>query len=73
MNFGPRRKATKWTRHRLVLYSFLGLGIKLPNIAKLQLLLDPEGKDFGGIYAFERFVQRCRREYEALVRAAAVP
>ncbi len=35
-------------------------GQQLPTIDELQRLLDPEGREFGGLYAFERDLQRQR-------------
>jgi hypothetical protein len=51
-------------RHALQVY-FYGLfafGIELPKICDLQLTLDPDGKEFPGDFAFERFVERRRND-----------
>ncbi len=53
-------------RIRLLLFGLMDIGIKLPVMSKLQRLLDPEGTYFKGDYAFERFVRRCRNEFEQL-------
>jgi hypothetical protein len=36
------------------------VGQQLPRIDKLQRLVDPEGREFGGVYAFERDLHRQR-------------
>jgi hypothetical protein len=42
------------------------LEIELPKYADFQKWFDPEGEIFPGDYAFEKFVQRCRNEFERL-------
>ena len=40
------------------------LRIKFPPMHKLLMVLDPDGSVFPGFYAFERFVQRRRKEVQ---------
>ena len=56
----------KNTVPRLILFGFLGLRIPLPKYTRLRLLLDPNGEIFKTPEAFERFVQRGKKEFESL-------
>lgn len=51
---------------RCLLYIFFELEIELPKYSEFQGWLDPEGKIFRGIYAFEKFVRDCRKEFNSL-------
>jgi hypothetical protein len=58
---------TGWrTGCRLYLYLLFALDIRLPTLSILQLRLDPEGTRFTSFPAFERFVERCRNEFDRL-------
>jgi hypothetical protein len=48
---------------RLYLYALISLGFPMPNLVKLRLRLDPEGTRFRGEYAFEKFLERTRKEF----------
>jgi hypothetical protein len=51
---------------RCLLYILFQLEIELPKYSDFQGWFDAEGKIFPGEYAFEKFVQRCRSEFERL-------
>jgi hypothetical protein len=53
----------------IYLYVLFALGVKLPRLDKLQRILDPHGTEFGGHHAFERFLQRRRKDIQALPMA----
>ena len=56
----------KNTVPRLILFALLALPIPLPKYTRLWLLLDPNGEIFNTPEAFERFVQRGKKEFERL-------
>jgi hypothetical protein len=49
---------------RLYLYILFAMAAPLPQLAKLQLRVDPDGTRFRSFSAFERFVQRCGKDFE---------
>ena len=54
-----------WKRGcRLYLYILFAMGQPLPPLVKLQLRVDPDGTRFRSFPAFERFVQRCGKDFE---------
>jgi len=54
-----------WKRGcRLYLYILFAMGQPLPSLVKLQLRVDPDGTRFRSFPAFERFVQRCGKDFE---------
>jgi hypothetical protein len=57
-------KAEFARRHafQIYFYGLFALGIKLPEIYKLRMTLDPEGSEFSGDYGFERYVERRRND-----------
>ena len=58
---------TGWrTVCRLYLYFLFILEPRLPTLPILQLRLDPEGTRFRSFPAFEKFVERCRKEFGRL-------
>jgi hypothetical protein len=48
---------------RLYLYALISLGFPMPSLVKLRLRLDPVGTRFKGEYAFEKFIERTRKEF----------
>ena len=59
---------TNWRQGcRLYLYGLLSLGVPLPSLTKLQLRFDPNGRRFQTVGAFEKFVERSRKEFVDLV------
>ena len=59
---------TNWRQGcRLYLYGLLSFGVPLPSLPKLQLRLDPEGSRFQTAGAFEKFVERSRKEFAEMV------
>jgi hypothetical protein len=58
------RPTLGWKRGcRLYLYILFAMGEPLPSLAKLQLRVDPDGARFGTFSAFEKFFERCRRDF----------
>lgn len=54
-----------WKRGcRLYLYILFAMAAPLPALVKVQLRVDPDGTRFRSFGAFERFVQRCGKDYE---------
>jgi hypothetical protein len=51
---------------QLVIYLLLSLGHQLPDTRTLQSFMDPDGRIFPGIYAFQKYVQRTRIDFEAI-------
>jgi hypothetical protein len=51
---------------QLVIYLLLSLGHELPDTNILQSFLDPDGTIFPGVYAFQKYVQRTRIEFETI-------
>jgi hypothetical protein len=49
---------------RLYLYIRFAMAAPLPQLAKLQLRVDPDGARFRSFSAFERFVQPCGKDFE---------
>jgi hypothetical protein len=61
------RVRTNWRQGcRLYLYMLVSLEFLMPNLVKLRLRLDPEGKRFRSEQAFEKFVERTRKEYAGI-------
>jgi hypothetical protein len=59
---------TNWRQGcRLYVYGLLSLGVPLPSLPKLQLRLDPDGSRFQTVGAFEKFVERSRKEFADMV------
>ncbi|MGH9616205.1 MAG: hypothetical protein ACRD28_05625 [Acidobacteriaceae bacterium] len=56
---------------KLYMYMILSSGLPLPSSVKLQLRIDPDGGRFKTYEAFEKFVERCRKEFKVLDHAAA--
>lgn len=48
--------------YQVYFYCLFALGIEIPKIFELQSILDPEGSEFPGEYAFERFFERRRKD-----------
>ena len=48
---------------RMYLYVLLSLGGAIPTLPKLQLRLDPDGTRFRTFGAFQKFVERSRKEF----------
>jgi hypothetical protein len=61
-----KARMTKHTRPRFLLFALLSLRVHLPRNVYLHPLLDPDGKRFKPGGAFERFVQRSKKEFERL-------
>ena len=51
---------------RLVLFALLALDFRLPNLTILQLQIDSDGKTFKTREAFEKFVERGKKEFKAI-------
>lgn len=51
-------------RCRLYLSILFSMAAPLPPLVKLQLRVDPDGTRFKSFLAFERFVQRCGKDFE---------
>jgi hypothetical protein len=49
---------------RLYLYILFAMAAPLPPLVNLQLRVDPDGTRFRSFPAFERFVQRCGKDFE---------
>lgn len=62
-------KTTKNTRPRFLLFALLSLRFHLPRNVYLHPLLDPDGTTFKTHGAFERFVQRSKKEFETICSA----
>lgn len=61
------RAQTNWRQCcRLYLYVLVSLECPMPNLVKLRLRLDPDGKRFKSEQAFEKFVERTRKEYAGM-------
>ena len=61
------RVRTNWRQGcRLYLYTLVSLEFLMPNLVKLRLRLDREGKRFRSEQAFEKFVERTRKEYAGM-------
>jgi hypothetical protein len=59
---------TNWRQGcRLYLYGLLSFGAPIPSLPKLQLRLDPQGRRFKTAGAFEKFVERSRKEFAEMV------
>lgn len=65
-------KAEFTRRHafQVYFYGLFALRIELPKIFELQMTLDPEGTEFPGDFAFERYVERRRRDLTFLPTAS---
>jgi len=51
-------------------YSLFALGIELPSVFQLQSTVDPQGSEFPGDYAFEKFFERRRKDLTFLPTAS---
>jgi hypothetical protein len=61
------RARTNWRQGcRVYLYMLVSFEFLMPNLVKLRLRLDPEGKRFKSERAFEKFVERTRKEYAGM-------
>ena len=56
---------------RLYLYMIWSVKAKVPTLPVLQLLLDPNGTKFRTFTAFERFVERCYKDFLTIQEAAS--
>jgi hypothetical protein len=56
---------------KLYMYLILASPFPLPSLPILQLRIDPDGSRFKTSGAFEKFVERCRKELEILQQATA--
>jgi hypothetical protein len=61
INYKPK---TGWRQGcRLYMYILFMLGAKMPSLTALWSRVDPEGTKFGTFDAFEKFVERSRKEF----------
>jgi hypothetical protein len=51
---------------RLYLYGVFATAVPLPALAMLQLRVDPQGTRFRTSAAFEKFVERCRKDFNKI-------
>jgi hypothetical protein len=51
---------------RLYLYILFEMAVPLPSLAMLQLRVDPQGTRFKTFPAFEKFVERCREDFNKI-------
>jgi hypothetical protein len=51
---------------RLYLYVLFAVALPLPSLASLHLRVDPQGTRFRTSAAFERFVERCREDFDKI-------
>ncbi len=51
---------------RLYLYILFAMAVPLPSLARLQLRVDPQGTRFKTFPAFEKFVERCREDFDKI-------
>lgn len=51
---------------RLYLYVLFAIALPLPPLASLHLRVDPQGTRFRTSAAFEKFVERCREDYDRI-------
>lgn len=51
---------------RLYLYVLFAIALPLPPLASLHLRVDPQGTRFRTSAAFERFVERCREDFDKI-------
>lgn len=51
---------------RLYLYILFAMAVPLPSLAMLQLRVDPLGTRFKTFPAFEKFVERCREDFDVI-------
>jgi hypothetical protein len=51
---------------RLYLYALFAMGVPLPSLALLQIRVDPQGMRFKTSPAFEKFVERCREDFDKI-------
>lgn len=49
---------------RLYLYALFAVAVPLPSLALLHLRVDPQGMRFKTSGAFEKFVERCREDFD---------
>jgi hypothetical protein len=52
--------------YRLYLYALFAMAVPLPSLAMLHLRVDPQGTRFRTSAAFERFVERCREDFDKI-------
>ena len=61
------RSRTNWRQGcRLYLYALASFEFPMPKLVRLRLRLDPEGTRFSSDKAFEKFVERTRKEYAGM-------
>jgi hypothetical protein len=54
---------------KLYMYVLLASPVQLPGLTRLWARIDPDGNRFKTIGAFEKFVERCRKELKTLQQA----
>jgi hypothetical protein len=59
---GYKAEFTRRHAFQVYFYGLFALGIELPKIFELQTTLDPEGIEFPGDFAFERYLERRRKD-----------
>jgi hypothetical protein len=71
--FNQLARAIKYKRQlgwkkgcRLYLYVLFAVALPLPPLASLHLRVDPQGTRFRTSEAFERFVERCREDFDKI-------
>jgi len=58
---------TNWRQGcRLYLYMLCMLGVEMPSLTALWHRVDPDGKHFSSFGAFEKFVERSRKEFDRI-------
>jgi hypothetical protein len=58
---------TNWRQGcRLYIYMFCMLRVEMPSLTALWHRVDPDGKHFASIDAFEKFVERSRKEFDRI-------
>lgn len=67
------RPTLGWKRGcRLYLYILFEMAETLPPLVKVQLRVDPDGTRFKSFPAFERFVQRCGKDFETIQASSSI-
>lgn len=63
----PYKPKTNWRLGcRLYIYMFCLLGVEMPSLTVLWHRVDPDGKHFASFDAFEKFVERSRKEFDRI-------
>jgi len=52
--------------HRFIIYALLAANGKLPKLVDLFYMLDPDGTTFRTTEAFEKFCERCKKDFYAM-------